>query len=151
MSEPHIGPPLLGALLRMPLDVIRRRIIDGLSEHGFTDLVPAHLAVLRYPGPRGERPVELAAQANMSKQAMNYLLGQLETLGYIERRVDPDDLRSKRVYMTDRGEATRQVIRGAVREVEAEWAGELGAKDLEQLRALLVRLAAVVQDGDSRP
>jgi DNA-binding MarR family transcriptional regulator len=151
MSEPHIGPPLLGALLRMPLDVIRRRIIDGLSEHGFTDLVPAHLAVLRYPAPRGERPVELAAQANMSKQAMNYLLGQLETLGYIERRADPDDLRSKRVYMTDRGEATRQVIRGAVREVEAEWARELGAKDLEQLRALLVRLAAVVQDGDSRP
>jgi hypothetical protein len=53
--------------------------------------------------------------------------------------------------MTDRGEATRQVIRAAVREVEAEWAQELGAKDLEQLRALLVQLAAVVQNSESRP
>jgi DNA-binding MarR family transcriptional regulator len=144
MSEPTIGPPLLGALLRMPLDVILGRIIGGLHEHGFTDLVPAHLAVLRYPGPNGQRPVDLAAQANMSKQAMNYLLGQLEMLGYLQRRDDPEDQRHKRVFMTERGEATRQVIRDAVREVEAEWAGELGAKDLEQLRALLIRLSAVV-------
>src|SRR5213595_490833 len=99
MSEPNIGPPLLGALLRTPVDVIHRRIIYGLHEHGFTDLVPAHLAVLRYPGPRGQRPIELAAEANMSKQAMNYLLGQLEALGYVERRADPGDIRSKRVYM----------------------------------------------------
>jgi DNA-binding MarR family transcriptional regulator len=145
MNEDTIGPPLLGALLRMPLDVIRGRIIAGLHEHGFTDLVPAHLAVLRYPGPNGQRPVDLAAEANMSKQAMNYLLGQLETLGYIERRDDPDDQRHKRVYVTERGEATRQVIRGAVQEVEAEWAAELGTEDLEQLRALLVRLRAVAQ------
>lgn len=151
MSEPTIGPPLLGALLRMPLDVIQRRIIERLSEHGFADLVPAHLAVLRYPGPHGQRPVELAARANMSKQAMNYLLGQLETLGYLERRVDPGDLRSKRVYMTDRGDATREIIRAAVREVEAEWARDLGAKDLEHLRGLLIRLAAIVQNGESRP
>jgi DNA-binding MarR family transcriptional regulator len=144
MNERTIGPPLLGALLRMPLDVILRRIIDGLHEHGFTDLVPAHLAVLRYPGPNGKRPIELAAEANMSKQAMNYLLGQLETLGYLERRDDPADHRHKRVYMTERGEATREVIRAAVREVETEWAGGMGTEDLEQLRALLIRLGAVV-------
>jgi DNA-binding MarR family transcriptional regulator len=149
--EPPAPPALLGALLRIPLDVIQRRIIEALHTHGFNDLVPAHLAVLRYPGPHGRRPVELAAEANMTRQAMNYLLGQLETLGYLERRPDPADLRSKRIYMTDRGEATRTVIRGAVSEVEAEWAQELGAADLEQLRALLARLAATLQrDGSGR-
>ena len=86
----------------------------------------------------------------MSKQALNYLLGQLEDGGYLESRVDdPDDRRSKRVYVTDRGLATREVIRDAVREVEAEWAAELGAEDLEQLRALLTRLASVVHEDDS--
>jgi DNA-binding MarR family transcriptional regulator len=128
----------------MPLDVILRRITGALHEAGFTDLVPAHLAVLRWPGPNGQRPVDLAAEANMSKQAMNYLLGQLETLGYLERRDDPEDQRHKRVYMTDRGEATREVIRAAVRAVETEWAGELGTEDLEKLRVLLIRLGAVV-------
>jgi DNA-binding MarR family transcriptional regulator len=148
MPQPAIPPPLLGALLRMPLDVIQRRIVDALHEHGFDDLVAAHLSVLRYPGPNGERPVELAAQANMTKQALNYLLGQLEALGYLERRADPDDLRSKRVYLTDRGGSTREVIRDAVRAVEAEWAAELGAEDLDQLRALLARLAAMVQNSE---
>lgn len=129
----------------MPLDVIQRRIVDALHEHGFDDLVAAHLSILRWPGPDGERPVELAAQANMTKQALNYLLGQLETRGYLERRSDPDNLRYKRVYLTQRGDATREIIRDAVREVEAEWAAELGADDLEQLRALLARLATVVR------
>jgi DNA-binding MarR family transcriptional regulator len=127
------------------LDVIQRRIVDALHKHGFDDLGPAHLPVLRYPGPEGRRPVELAAEANMSKQAMNYLLGQLETLGYLERRSDPGDGRFKRVYMTARGDATRKIIRDAVREVEAEWAEELGARNLDQLRTLLTRLRAVVE------
>lgn len=149
--NPNVPPPLMGALLRIPLDVIQRRIVDALHKHGFEDLNPAHLPVLRYPGPHGRRPVELAAETNMSKQAMNYLLGQLERLGYLERRRDAEDGRSTRVYLTDRGDATREVIRGAVRDVEVEWAGELGAKDLERLRTLLTRLNAVVGSGPAEP
>src|SRR4030095_13040564 len=116
----------------------------GLHEHGFDDLGPAHLPVLRYPGPDGRRPVELATEANMSKQAMNYLLGQLEALGDVERRDDPDDGRFTRVYLTERGDSTREVIRAAVREVESEWANEMGARDLEKLRTLLTQLKAKI-------
>jgi hypothetical protein len=36
----------------------------------------------------------------MGKQALNYLLGQLERLGYPERRDDPRDQRSKRIALT---------------------------------------------------
>src|SRR5580765_5873854 len=85
-----VGPPLIGALLRRPLDVVRHHMLDRLHEHGFDDLEPAHLAVLQYPGPNGRRPSELAAQLRISKQALNYLLGQLERLGYLEREPDPD-------------------------------------------------------------
>jgi DNA-binding MarR family transcriptional regulator len=144
MTQYTTPPPLLGALLRIPLEVIQRRIIEGLHEHGFDDLGPAHLPVLRYPGPDGKRPVELATEANMSKQAMNYLLGQLEALGYVERRDDPDDGRVTRVYLTERGDSTREVIRAAVREVESEWAKELGPRNLERLRTLLTQLNAKI-------
>jgi DNA-binding MarR family transcriptional regulator len=144
MTQYTTPPPLLGALLRIPLEVIQRRIIEGLHEHGFDDLGPAHLPVLRYPGPDGKRPVELATEANMSKQAMNYLLGQLEALGYVERRDDPDDGRVTRVYLTERGDSTREVIRAAVREIESEWAKELGPRNLERLRTLLTQLNAKI-------
>jgi DNA-binding MarR family transcriptional regulator len=76
----------------------------------------------------------------MSKQSVNYLLGELERRGYLERRPDPDDLRSKRIELTDRGRALIPVIRGAVAELEEEWSGRLGRKRFDQLRRLLVDL-----------
>ena len=134
------GPPLIGALLRVPLEAVQRHMLDRLHEHGFTDLEPAHLNVFQYPGPQGLRPSDLAARLRISKQALNYLLGQLERLGYLERHQDPDDLRSKRIVLTERGASLIPVIRGAVGEVETAWAQQLGAKRFSQLRGLLIEL-----------
>ena len=95
-----LGPPLIGALLRIPWEIVRRRMLERLHERGFDDLDTAHVNVLLYPGPQGSRPSELAARVGMSKQAVNYLLGELERRGYLERRADPDDRRSRRIVLT---------------------------------------------------
>ena len=134
------GPPLIGALLRMSVETVRERMLERLHERGFDDLAPAHLIVMQYPGPQGLRPSDLAAQLRMSKQALNYLLGELERLGYVERLPDPDDLRSRRISVTKRGDAIAAVIREAVGEIEAEWTEQLGAGRFEELRSLLVEL-----------
>jgi DNA-binding MarR family transcriptional regulator len=133
-------PPLIGALLRMPYEAVHHRIVADACSAGFYDFVPAHLAVLRYPGPDGRRPSDLAAEAGMTRQAMNYLLGQLEALGYIVRDDDPDDLRSKRVHLTERGEALRRTIRKSVTRIERQLEEELGSATYEQLRRLLIAL-----------
>ena len=135
------GPPLIGALLRMPWEAVRRRMLERLHEHGFDDLDAAHLTVFQYPGPQGARPSELAARLGVSKQALNYLLGELERLGYLERRPDPHDLRSRRIALTHRGEQTVPVIRDAVAEIERDWEAQLGPKRFAQLYGLLRELA----------
>ncbi len=147
--EPDVPPPLIGALLRMPVEHLRRTLVQALHDHGFDDITPAHTQVLKWPGPRGERPVELAAQAGISKQAMNYLLGQLEDLGYVVRAIDPDDVRSRRVYATERGLATIATLRGAIGEVERDWEARLGSEDFNELKRLLVRLHGVLVDDAS--
>jgi len=76
----------------------------------------------------------------MSKQALNYLLGALERLGYLERQPHPDDQRSRRIHLTARGVATVPVIRAAVAEVEAEWTERLGRERFDALRAALLEL-----------
>jgi DNA-binding MarR family transcriptional regulator len=134
------GPPLIGALLRMPWEAVQRHMLDLLHERGFGDLDAAHLNVFQYPGPQGARPSELAAQLRITKQALNYLLGELERLGYLERRPDPDDLRSKRIVLTPRGTSAILVIRDAVAEMETAWSKRLGPKRFAQLRKLLVEL-----------
>ena len=125
----------------MPWEVVQRRMLAALHERGFDDLDAAHLNVFQYPGPEGARPSELAARLRISKQALNYLLGQLERLDYLARRPDPDDLRSKRVALTARGRSAVGVIREAVGELEAEWAQQLGKSRFEELRSLLQELS----------
>jgi DNA-binding MarR family transcriptional regulator len=140
-AEEHpFGPPLIGALLRIPWEAVQRHMLERLHERGFTDLDAAHLNVFQYPGPQGARPSDLATRLRTSKQALNYLLGELERLGYLERRQDPDDRRSKRVALTRRGTSAIGVIREAVEEVEAAWAQQLGPKRFAQLRSLLLEL-----------
>jgi len=134
------GPPLIGALLRVPANRVREHTLARLHEHGFTDLEVSHFGVLSYPGPQGLRPSELAARLGMSKQALNYLLGQLETRGYLRRTTDPEHMRSKRIVLTERGLATVPVIRSAVAEIEEEWSRLLGTTRFAQLRTLLVDL-----------
>jgi DNA-binding MarR family transcriptional regulator len=138
-DEPF-GPPLIGALLRMPWEEVQRHMLERLHQRGFADLDLAHLNVFQYPGPQGTRPSELARRLRISKQALNYLLGQLERLGYLERRPDPDDLRSKRIALTRRGISAGHVIREAVEEVETAWARDLGSERFAQLRNLLLDL-----------
>jgi len=139
-AEQEFGPPLIGALLRMPWEVVQRHMLQRLHERGFDDFEPAHLAVFRYPAPHDVRPSELADRLGMSKQALGYLLGQLEQLGYLARRPDPNDRRGKRIVVTPRGARAVNVIRDAVAEVEAEWARELGAERFAELRELLLEL-----------
>jgi DNA-binding MarR family transcriptional regulator len=135
-----VGPPLIGALLRIPWEAVQRHMLQRLHERGFDDLDAAHLNVFQYPGPQGARPTELATRLRMSKQALNYLLRELERLGYLERHPDPDDLRSKRVALTRRGTSAVRVIREAVDELESAWAERLGSQRFAELRGLLVDL-----------
>ena len=134
------SPPLVGALLRQPLQAVRRRILTDLALNAFDDIHPAHLNVFQHPPPRGARPGELARASGMTKQAMNHLLGQLTGLGYLERRPFAGGGAGMAVWLTARGEEAVRVMRKAVTAVEAEWAEGLGKRRFAALRQLLVEL-----------
>ena len=130
----------IGALLRVPAQVIQRRIIKGLNAAGFEDLRVPHMAVLQYPGPDGVRPGVLAERAGMSKQAMNQLLRSLEGLGYIVRSDAPNEGRARIIRFTKRGRAAFSRIYHILGDIEREWRAELGAERFAQLKALLFRV-----------
>ena len=141
--SPDTPPILIGALLRIPFETVRDRMLAGLHERGYTDVIAAHLNVLQYPGPDNVRPSELATRTRMSKQALNYLLGQLQQLGYLTREDDDSDQRSKRIHLTPRGHGAIKAIREIVQEVEADWEQQLGPQQFAQLRDLLAQLHAI--------
>jgi DNA-binding MarR family transcriptional regulator len=136
----RFGPPLIGALLRVPWEDVQEHMLARLHAEGFADFDASYLTVFRYPSPEGERPSELAARRRISKQALNHLLGQLEQRGYLRRDPDPEDGRSKRISLTPRGAKAVAIIRQAVTEMEDQWAERLGPERFEQLRSLLQEL-----------
>ena len=144
-SSKPLGPPMIGALLRLPWEAVQDHILERLHREGFTDIDPSYLIVVQYPGPQGERPSDLAARLRISKQALNHLLGKLEQLGYLERQPDPDDKRSKRIASTPRGIKAGLTIRAAVADMETAWARQLGPERFNQLRTLLRDLGELNQ------
>ncbi|HEX2137413.1 MAG TPA: MarR family transcriptional regulator [Microvirga sp.] len=135
------GPPFIGALLRLCWQRVREHMHAAIRAAGFTDLQEAHFAVFSYPLPDGVRPSELARQLRMSRQATNYLLGQLEQLGYVERRAAPGSER-RRVYLTERGWRVVDAIYASLRELQEQWALEVGQDRFRAFMDVLRQLAA---------
>ena len=92
-------------------------------------------------------------RASMTKQAMNYLLGELEARGYIERRAERGSSR-RLVFLTKRGWQVRETILAAVTEVEAEWTSVLGQRRFDEFMNTLRQLWSIrqpdVQSTDGR-
>jgi DNA-binding MarR family transcriptional regulator len=146
MSIDHheVALPPVGALLRRPAVIVRHEVMSSLREAGFADVLPAHLGVFQHPGPDGQRPGVLALRTSASKQAMNHLLHQLESGGYIVREPHPDDRRTRVVRLTERGWAAFGVIRSTMVRLEQEWERALGLDVYSGLAHALVRLEEVL-------
>jgi len=130
------APPLLGALLRFSWQKLRESLLEALHEAGFADLNAAHINVFQYPSPEGSRPIDLAARASMSRQAMNYLLSQLEAMGYLTR-VRSGQGTAAKVTLTEKGRQVGALLRSEVKRIETEWAGVLGQKRFDELLSSL--------------
>jgi DNA-binding MarR family transcriptional regulator len=127
--------PKIGVLLRLPHEVVTARMLSALADKGF-DITPTELGVFLYPGPDGRRPVDLARQCHMTRQAMNYVLAGLERRGYIERQAGPSAA-GRVVCLTARGWAMIEPIRTCVDEVEREWVAHLGVQRFKAMRDTL--------------
>jgi DNA-binding MarR family transcriptional regulator len=140
----------VGALLRRPAVIVRHEVMADLRDAGFDDVLPAHLGVFQHPGPDGQRPGVLAQRTQASKQAMNHLLHQLETGGYIVRESHPDDRRTRVVRLTQRGWEAADVIGQAIERLEKEWSTALGDEAYAALADSLERLSRVLDQPTSR-
>lgn len=139
-GDPNPDDPLIGARLRYCLTHVEQRLGHALAEAGFADIQLAHFKVLRFPPPENERPIDLAQRAGMSKQAMNYLLQQLEELGYV-RRVSVEQSSTRLVSLTAKGWKVAEIQRATVHLIEREWEQQIGTQRFKMFYAVLKELS----------
>jgi DNA-binding MarR family transcriptional regulator len=132
------APPLIGLLLRLLYQHYSQDMEAALREAGFGDLRPPHSNVFPFVPADGITVSELAALARVRKQSMAEAVDQLERMGYVERRPNPGDRRSRLVFLTERGESVRPVTHATAKRVEQHWAELTSPDELERLRASLL-------------
>lgn len=131
--------PYIGALLRLAHQVARARLLQALAERGLADINQAYFSLFQYPSIDGMRPSEVARRLGISKQALNHLLGQVEKLGYLERRCEGAE-RHVVVRLTARGWRVIETNIAAVRRLEADWQRQLGKQRFASLKEALKEL-----------
>lgn len=131
--------PYIGALLRLAHQVARSRLLQALADRGLDDFKEAYFGLFQYPAIDGMRPTALAKRLGVSKQALNHLLGQLEKLGYLQRRRERTNGHIT-VHLTERGWLVVESNVAAIRQLEADWQRQLGKRRFAELKATLQEL-----------
>jgi DNA-binding MarR family transcriptional regulator len=135
---------LIGSLVAAVAAELEQRVFEGYHAAGFTDIRAAHAHIFRLLPPEGCRVTELAERAYSSKQATGYLVDYLEEHGYLERVPDPNDGRAQIVRRTQRGWEVNRTARRLVEQIQAEWAQQLGEKQMTSMIDSLRRLVQIL-------
>lgn len=126
-------------------------IIDQLAGAAFREVLPrplntAMFGVLNHFVRLGDNktPSELARIFQVTKPSMTNTLGKLERAGLVEILPDPEDGRTKRVTITERGRKARKDAVAATGALIADLQEELTQVDMAQLLGELETLRGIL-------
>ena len=128
------------ALLRLAYHELAKEVGAAVRAVA-SDQKPSHGSIMeQLDFEDGLRLTDLAEGAGIAPQSAGELVDQLEALGYIERRPDPDDRRAKRIHRTAKAKKASKAAIAAAQRSEQELKTLLGGKRLTALREELKRI-----------
>jgi DNA-binding MarR family transcriptional regulator len=124
----------IGIINQLSRAVFEARLPDGITLPHFTVL--NHLIRVR----DGQTPQKMATAFQVPKTSLTNTLAGLEARGLVEMRKNPEDGRSKQVWLTDKGRSFRDEAIGLL---AGDVAGLSAQVDTEALRQALPLLEEV--------
>lgn len=133
----------VATLMLIAYRAMDERVIAAMREAGY-DVTVAQARLAQRIAEGGSRLVDLAEQAQVTKQTASVLVAALEQKGLVERVPDPTDGRARLIRFTDAGQAAADNAREVVMGVEQEWNDHLGPRLASSLREALTSLRELV-------
>ena len=99
----------------------------------------------------GRTPLEIARAFQVPKTTMTHTLSGLVRLGFVEMRPNPEDGRSKRVWLTEAGRRAREESIEAMAPDFARLAGQFPLDAVERLIPALTELRQILDADRERP
>jgi DNA-binding MarR family transcriptional regulator len=97
--------------------------------------------LVRLAASEGRSQQALAAMLGINATRMVFLVDELEKLGLVERRRNPEDRRSHALYLTGQGRAVLAQVRAVAAEHEQQMSAGLTGEQRAELIALLRQVA----------
>jgi DNA-binding MarR family transcriptional regulator len=120
----------------------KRYVVSLAKRAGHDQVRRSHVEVLTTIGTCDVRVSDIAREVGVTRQAVSSTARELERLGYVERRPDPNDRRAVLITPSIGGAKLLDDVTDAVREFEARCQGVLGesrwsrfVRDLSELSA----------------
>ena len=130
-----------GAYLRTLYDLLVKNLHEHLAKIGYSEITPSHGLVFQHLKKEGSRITTLATQAGMTKQSMSAIIYQLEELGYLKRKPDPEDARAVLFVLTSKGRTLKDKAQQINYQFEKQWEQKLGNQDYKKFRGMLQQLS----------
>ncbi|MCB9640646.1 MAG: MarR family transcriptional regulator [Myxococcales bacterium] len=140
----HAKRGSVGQVLMRCARLVNEEGLERVSKKVGVRLRPAHTALFPHIDLEGTRLTTLAERMGVSKQAVGQLVEELVSWGVLERVVDPEDRRARKIHFVGGAQALMEGLQ-VLGEVEGELAEALGVEDWQHLRVLLVRLLGVLE------
>jgi len=140
----------------LPLLMLRtlKAMVERLHEDeeaAASKFTPVHGLVTRYLDRHDDVTIiELADHLHVTKQSASELVGALEAGGYVRRRPNPADRRSRFLELTAKGRQGLARSRDRWRRIEAEWVTAAGDDALATVRAAMASYLASRGSGATR-
>lgn len=150
-SERKSIDPDLGILAGQLLFSVQREVFESLDDQGHRKLRPRHGAVLAYLDVEGSRATELAQRSGQHKQVIGTLIDELEELGYVERKPDPNDRRAKLIVPTERGLEQMVQSDAAFAAIEQRMAQALGEQAYRDFRRAFQQVVKLQRENRPEP
>jgi len=138
-----VPPDTLPDHLARWLEVVSRRLHSELQAQvsdEFSQPRGSHRRILQMIPGEGIRITDLAAMAQMTKQALGEFADWLEQSGFVRSQRDDADRRVRRLFRTDLGDKAADAAQRAIASVEAQWRQEIGPELYDAMKKALRQL-----------
>ncbi len=140
----------IGYLLAQAAKEHRGRVSNAFSDLGIH--VGQDMVLLRLWKEDGLTPSDLASSLKVEPGTVSKVLSRMEKVDLVSRRSDPEDARSYKVHLTERGRALQEPVESRWQKVEDRTVGDLSHEERLVLHHLLSRIRDNLSAGmDARP
>ncbi|GIJ44530.1 hypothetical protein Val02_14160 [Virgisporangium aliadipatigenens] len=122
---------------------LRGVVAEALVAHELS--VAQFASLLMLNDTPGMSVADVARKVSTARQSANEMLAGLERAGLVERRPNPNDRRSQRIYLTDAGRVRLDEALPTVRAVEAKLSEGFSAEEIAVVAAWLTRMTQAEQ------